>query len=267
MNSSKLSKDIKLSCLRMIYESNASHIGSALSIADILSVLYADIMQTFPENPNHPNRDRFILSKGHAASILYALLGELKYFEKAKLSNYGKNGDILMNHVSHKIPGVEFSTGSLGHGLSFGAGKALAAKKKGETWNTYVLMSDGELQEGSIWEALMFSAHHKLDNIVAIIDYNKLQSLKSINETLNIEPLKQKFASFGWHVLEVEGHDHKDLKKTFFEAKKVKNKPQIIIANTVKGKGVSFMENSIKWHYKTPNKRDYLKAIQEVKNA
>ena len=202
MKSVKLAKKARLHCIKMVYDARSPHIASALSIIDILAVLYENILNIFPSEPENPNRDRFILSKGHACVGVYAVLAECGFFDREMLATYGRDGSILMNHISHKVPGVEYSTGSLGHGLPFGVGKAFAAKKEGADWKTYVLMSDGEMQEGSNWEALMFAAHHKLDNIVAIIDYNNLQSLTTVDETLSIQPLNKKLNSFGWHVMD-----------------------------------------------------------------
>ena len=267
MNSIELGKKSRLHCLKMVYESQAAHIASALSIIDILSVLYKNVLNVFPSEPENPNRDRFILSKGHACVGVYAVLAECGFFDKELLTTYSKNGSILMNHISHKVNGVEFSTGSLGHGLPFSVGKAVAAKKKKQDWKIYVLMSDGELQEGSNWEALMFAAHHELDNLVAIIDYNNLQSLTTVDDTLNIQPLNTKLDSFGWHVIEVDGHSHDAIIKCFENAKQVKNKPTVIIAKTTKGKGVSYMENKVEWHYKSPTEEEFHNAISEIENA
>jgi transketolase len=169
-----------------------------------------------------------------------------------------------MNHISHKVTGVEFSTGSLGHGLSFGVGKALSAKKRCQNWRTFVLMSDGELGEGSNWEAFMFAAHHQLDNLVAIIDYNKLQSLTTVDKTLRIEPLADKLAAFGWQVREVDGHDHEHLSKNLKAAPWVRNQPSVLICHTTKGKGVSFMENSVEWHYRSPSQQQLEAALAEI---
>jgi len=267
VSSTELAKKARLHCVNMVFKAKASHIASALSIIDILSVLYQEILNIFPSEPKNVSRDRFILSKGHACVGIYAVLYELGFINYEMLETYGEDDSILMNHISHKVDGVEFSTGSLGHGLSFGVGKAFTAKKRNETWNTFVLMSDGEMQEGSNWEALMFGAHHKLDNLIAIIDYNNLQSLTTVDNTLNIQPLDEKLKSFGWHVIEVDGHDYNDLVNCFKEALLVKNKPTVIIANTIKGKGVSFMENKVEWHYKSPSKKELERAISDIKNA
>ena len=195
----------------MVTRARASHIGSALSITDIVAVLYGRILRVDPSAPDHPERDRFILSKGHACVAVYAALAETGFFNSALLETYGTDGSALMAHISHKVPGAEFSTGALGHGLPFGTGKALAAKRQGQSWRTVVLTSDGEWGEGSNWEAALFAAHHGLDNLLCVIDYNKLQSLTTIEETLRLEPLHSKFEAFGWAVREVDGHDHEAL--------------------------------------------------------
>lgn len=249
----------------MVHKARASHIGSGLSIADILAVLYGEVLTYDSNNKNYIARDRFILSKGHACVPLYAVLAEVGFFPTDDLNTYGDNFSWLMNHVSHHVSGVEFSTGSLGHGLPVAAGKSLAAKNKNESWNTYVLLSDGEMDEGSNWEALMFAAHHKLSNLTSIIDYNKLQSLDSIQNTLGIEPLAEKLRAFGCFVIEIDGHDHQELKDTF----KIKTgeQPKVIIANTIKGKGVSFMEGRVEWHYKNPNDKELESALKEIEGV
>ena len=264
MNSKYLAKKARLNSINMVYNAKASHIGSALSIIDILAVLYSKILKVSPSN--NMNRDRFILSKGHACVGLYAVLAECQFFEKSVLNTYGNNNSILMNHISHKVPGVEFSTGSLGHGLPFGVGKAVSAKVSKKKWKTFVLLSDGEIQEGSNWEAFMFAAHHKLNNLIAIIDYNNLQSLTTVDETLSLQPLNKKLVSFGWNVITVDGHNHGELVQSFRKAITNTNAPTILIANTIKGKGVSFMENNVDWHYKSPNDKELKIAIKEIEN-
>ena len=262
INTEKLANAIRVHSLIMVHNARASHIGSGLSIADILAVLYGGVMNFNPKDEKCNFRDRFILSKGHACVPLYAALAEVGFFSKSALTTYGKNFSWLMNHASHKVSGVEFSTGSLGHGLPFAVGKSLAAKSKNEKWKTYVLLSDGEIDEGSNWEAFMFAAHHKLSNLVAIIDYNKLQSLGSTENTLGLEPLNDKFKSFGCHVIEVDGHDHIALKQSF--KKDSQGLPKVIIAHTLKGKGVSFMEGSVEWHYKNPYDHQLKLALEEL---
>ena len=257
-----LAKKVRISALRMVHQAKASHIGSALSIADILAVLYGNVMNFDSSNQNLNTRDRFILSKGHACVAVYAILAEMGFISTDDLETYGEDFSSLMNHISHKVNGVEFSTGSLGHGLSFGVGKALAAKNRNEKWRTFVVMSDGELDEGSNWEALMFASHNKLNNLTAIIDYNKLQSLDSISKTLGLEPLVDKLNAFGCMVCEIDGHNHQDILTTLNKASL--DKPLVIVAHTIKGKGVSFMENRVEWHYKNPNDEQLAIALREL---
>jgi transketolase len=258
----KLAKKIRESSLRMVSAARASHIGSALSIADVLAVLYGGVMRYDPSNDQYEERDRFILSKGHACVALYSALAHSGFFELDELDSYGKDFSWLMNHASHKVHGVEFSTGSLGHGLPFSVGKALAAKSQGSNWHVYVLLSDGEMDEGSNWEALMFASHHELSNLTAIIDYNKLQSLDTVQNTLVLEPLVQKLQSFGCFVVDVNGHDHVELSQAFSYSSK--GRPKVIVANTTKGKGVSFMENKVEWHYKNPSSEELICALKEL---
>ncbi|MGB1448864.1 MAG: transketolase [Flavobacteriaceae bacterium] len=268
MKSEDLAKKIRLETLKMIYASGSSHIGSAFSYIDILAVLYNEILNIDPKNPQDPNRDRFILSKGHACSSLYAALAVKGFFPINYLSSYGKNGSNLMNHVSHKVQGVEFSTGSLGHGLPFAVGKAKALKLKGIKSKIFVLIGDGELAEGSNFEAMLFASHHKLDNLILIIDNNNLQSLTTVKETLNIYPIGKKFEAFGWDYSEVDGHSFKALEKIFNKFISENNsKPKVLNTRTIKGKGISFMENSIAWHYKSPNKKELEEGLKQIENA
>ena len=249
----------------MTHNGNSSHVGSALSIVDILTVLYFKVLNHDPNQPDKRDRDRFILSKGHAGAAVYATLALSGYFSEKDLLLHYKNGSIFSGHISHKgIPGVEISTGSLGHGLGVGVGMALYAKKNKMRHQIFVLLSDGELDEGSNWEAFLFASHHKLNNITAIVDYNKLQSMKSVKETLNLEPLSEKFTSFGWNVETCNGHDHNKLITTLTSSK-LSEIPTIIICNTTKGYGVSFMENSVLWHYRSPQGEEYLQAKKELK--
>jgi len=260
-------KAIRISSLIMVHRAKASHIGSALSISDIVSVLYGRILTVDPKHPEMGSRDRFILSKGHACVAIYSALAEKGFFPKKGLDSYAKDHSNLMTHISHKVAGVEFSTGSLGHGLPFGTGKALAAKKMKQSWRTFVLMSDGELGEGSNWEAMMFAAHHQLDNLVAIVDYNKLQSLTTVDKTLRVEPLADKALAFGWAVREVDGHNHAELAELLGSAPWEPGKPSFLIAHTTKGKGVSFMENRVEWHYKSPSAEQLAQALEEIHHA
>lgn len=263
-DSETLARAIRRDALQMVHAASASHIGSALSIADILAVLYAHVLRLDPAEPRAADRDRFILSKGHACVAVYAALANTGVIPHDSLRTYGQDHSLLMNHVSHKVPGVEFSTGSLGHGLPFGVGKALSAKKRGYPWRTFVLLSDGELGEGSNWEALLFAAHHQLDNLVAIIDYNNLQSLTTVADTLGVEPLVDKFAAFGCIPRQVDGHDHRDLLGALQAVPWNPGRPSVLIAQTIKGKGVSFMENRVEWHYKTPRLEQLAQALAEV---
>ena len=264
--SKNLAQVIRRSSLQMVERAKASHIGSALSIADIVAVLYGQVLNIYPSDPQNSLRDRFILSKGHACVAVYSALAAKGFISEEELLTYGQDFSNLMNHISHKVDGVEFSTGSLGHGLPFGVGKALAANRLGKDWRTFVLLSDGELGEGSNWEAAMFAGHHKLNNLVAIIDYNNLQSLTTVEEALSIEPLADKWRSFGWNVIDVNGHDHNQLASAFKKDDSIK-KPTVVIAHTVKGKGVSFMENAVAWHYKSPSKEELQIALEEIDNA
>lgn len=261
----KISREIRIKILEMKFNSQTSHIGSALSCVDILTILYFKILKIDPKNAKSINRDRFILSKGHAASALYATLAKRDFFPEKDLENYCKNGTKLAGHSSRDcLPGVEVSTGSLGHGLPIGAGMALAGKKDGKKYRVFVLMSDGECDEGSNWEAALFASHHKIDNLVAIIDYNKLQAFGKTNEVLNLEPLKDKWTAFGWSVAEVNGHNFSEMEKALTRIPFESHKPSLLIAHTIKGKGVSFMEGKIEWHYKSSNEQEYNSAIKEL---
>jgi transketolase len=257
-------KEIRIKSIQMVHKAHASHIGSALSIADIVAVLYGSIMQYIPDDPMCTSRDRFILSKGHACVAVYSALALVGFFPVTDLETYGDDFSWLMNHISHKVPGVEFSTGALGHGLPFSAGKALAAKVKKKSWRVFTLLSDGEMDEGSNWEALMFAAHHKLSNLTIIIDYNKLQSLGTVSSTLGLEPLTAKLRAFGAHTIDVDGHNHLELKSAL--SYNSTNQPVIVIAHTIKGKGVEFMQNKVAWHYKTPNDSELSAAMTELES-
>jgi len=262
INSKIFAKKIRINSLKMVHKARASHIGSALSIADIVAVLYSEILKLNPSNVIDSSRNRFILSKGHACIAVYSALHEMGFISKQEILTYGEDFSWLMNHISHKVSGVEFSTGSLGHGLPVSVGKALAAKIHNKKWRVFVLLSDGEMDAGSNWEAFMFASHHELSNLTVIIDYNKLQSLDSVSNTLELEPLKEKLESFGCNVFQIDGHNHDSLK----EALKFRHskKPTVVIANTVKGKGVSFMEGEVKWHYKNPNDEEFKAGLLEL---
>ncbi len=241
---------------------NVGHIGSALSIADILSVLYSDVLLI--PSLDDPSRDRFILSKGHAALALYAVFFLKGWISKEQLNTYCADDSLLGVHPEHKLKGVEFSTGSLGMGLAFGVGSALAARMKNLDYRTFVLLSDAELNEGSVWESIMFAGQHKLSNLVAIIDLNGQQALGYTKDVLNLSPLKEKWQAFGWDVDEVDGHNHLMMQETFKNLKE--NKPHVIIAQTTFGKNVSFMENKIKWHYWPMSDGEYAQALSDIKD-
>jgi len=264
-DSKQLSNNIRKHAVTMTSLGGSSHIGSILSIADILAVLYGSVLKYKSDNPQWPGRDRFILSKGHAGAGVYAALAESGFLSKDKLSTHYQNGSDLSGHVSHKgIPGVEFSTGSLGHGLPVATGMALAAKINKNKHRVVVLMSDGECDEGSNWEAILFAAHHELNNLVAIIDRNKLQSIHSTEDTLSLEPFSDKWKSFGWEVVEIDGHNHEEIFNACNDIGTPKNKPLCVIANTTKGKNVSFMENNVLWHYRSPQGDEYKAAMLEL---
>ncbi|MBI2067983.1 MAG: transketolase [Deltaproteobacteria bacterium] len=265
LSSKELSKRIRLHALRMTSRGGSSHIASVLSMADLLAVLYGEILNLDPSNPQWADRDRFILSKGHGGAGVYAALAERGFFPVEQLKTHYQDGALLSGHVSHKgIPGVEVSTGSLGHGLSIGAGMAYAGKLDGRKHRVFVLLSDGECDEGSIWEAVLFASHHHLDNLVVVIDYNKIQSLASVSETLELEPFADKWKSFGWAVYEVEGHDHEKIRDHCLKIPFQTGRPSCLIAHTTKGKGVSFMENSVLWHYRTARNEEFEKALKEL---
>jgi transketolase len=255
---------IRAHTVQMVHRVNASHVGGGLSMADLLAVLYQDVLRVHPTGPQHPDRDRFILSKGHACAALYATLALKGFFPVEELQQFGRDGSRLMTHVSHKVPGVEFSTGSLGHGLGFACGKALAAKRQKKNWRVFAMLSDGELDEGSNWEAILFAPHHRLDNLVAVVDYNKIQSLGNVRDVLDLAPLAEKFRAFGWAVKEIDGHDHDAIHRALQTLPFEPDKPGCLIANTVKGKGVDFMENKLLWHYRTPNSEQVRLALEQL---
>ena len=251
--------------LEMTHLSRGSHIGAVFSVAEIIAVLYTGVLRVRPEEPQWPDRDRMILSKGHAGAAVYAALAERGFFPVEELSTHYGNGSRLSGHVSSKgVPGVEFSTGSLGHGLAVAAGIALGAKLDGSAWRTYAVLGDGECDEGEVWESALQAHQYKLDNLVAVIDHNRMQSLDFCENTLSLEPFAEKWRAFGWHAIEVNGHDSAALCRAFGEAADTKGVPTVIIAKTVKGKGVSFMENNILWHYRTPQGEEYEAALREL---
>ncbi|MBQ0105036.1 MAG: transketolase [Armatimonadetes bacterium] len=266
MTTEELAWKIRRHGIEMTHISHGSHIGAVLSVADIMAVLYNDILNVDPKNPKMENRDRFILSKGHAGASVYAALAEKGFFPVEELKTHYADGSRLSGHVSHKgVPGVEFSTGSLGHGLPVACGRAYAAKKDNKDYRMFVVMGDGECDEGSVWEAALFANHFKLDNLVAIIDHNKMQSLKLCEETLKLKPFADKWKAFGWNVIDIDGHNINELRKALSKESSVKDKPTVVIANTVKGKGISFMEMDILWHYRFPHEgEEYDNALKEL---
>ena len=260
-----LGRKIRVKVLNMLHVAQTSHAGSCLSVADLLSVLYGEILNVYPNYPDNPERDRFILSKGHAAAALYSVLSEVGFFSDELLDSFCRNGSKIAGHASHtSVPGIEFSTGSLGHGLAVGAGISLVAKRDHLKHRTFVLLSDGECDEGSIWEAAIFAAHHRLDNLVAIIDYNKIQSLGYVDEIASLEPFSKKWNSFGWATKEIDGHSIEEILNTFSSIPFEIDRPTCVIAHTIKGKGVSFMEDDLLWHYRSPDDQELKSALLEL---
>ena len=257
-----LSRELRKEILNISYRAKVGHVGSALSIIDILAVLYFRILKIDPKNPQLPGRDRFLLSKGHAAAALYTVLSRRGFFSKEELNTFCQNGTRLAVHPEDtSLPGIEYASGSLGHGLSFGTGLALGGKKEKNPFRVFVLMSDAECDEGSIWETAMFASHHRLDNLTAVIDYNQSQALGNVSEILSLEPFQEKWKSFGWQVEEINGHDLLALEGRLSRLPLQKDKPSVFIARTALGKGVSFMENKLDWHYLTMTEDQYQKAL------
>lgn len=260
-----ISKNVRKNIIEMLCESKSGHPGGSLSCADILTYLYYEKMNIDVNNPKWEQRDRFVLSKGHAAPALYSVLAEKGFFPKEELKTLRKTGGLLQGHPDSKhVPGVDVSTGSLGQGISNAVGMALGLKAQNNNARVYAVLGDGELQEGLVWEASMAAAHYKLDNLVAIVDFNGLQIDGKNEEVMGISPLDEKFRGFGFNVIECDGHDYEELDKAFKNAEETKGKPTVIIAKTVKGKGVSFMENQAGWHGQAPNKEQTEQAITEI---
>lgn len=254
---------VRMGIIEGVYHAKSGHPGGSLSIADVMTYLYS-FMNVDPKNPDMPERDRFVLSKGHTAPALYSTLAEKGFFPKEELQSLRHIGALLQGHPCIHIPGVDMSSGSLGQGISAAAGMALAAKHKGETYHVYTVLGDGELEEGQVWEAAMFAAHYGLDNLTAIIDNNGLQIDGKITDVCSPMPITDKFAAFGWHVITVNAHDFDDLERAFREAESITGQPVAIIQKSVKGKGVSFMENQVGWHGTAPNKEQYEQAMSEL---
>lgn len=252
MYSESLAWLIRRHGIEMTHLSGGGHIGAVLSVADIIAVLYADILHVNAQNPSWNERDRMILSKGHAGASIYAALAEKGFFPVEELKTHYADGSRLSGHVSHYVPGVDFSTGSLGHGLSVAAGMAYAAKKDMQQHKVYVVIGDGECNEGSVWEAALFACQFKLDNLIAIVDHNHMQSLDFCSKTLSIEPMDKKWEAFGWNVQSINGNNHDELHQAFADVSQ-NGKPSVIVANTIKGYGIPFMHNDILWHYRFPH--------------
>ena len=261
-----IANDIRIGIIEQVYSANSGHPGGSLSCADILAVLYFNQMNIDPENPNAKERDRFVLSKGHCTPALYATLARKGYFDKELLKGFRKVESNLQGHPDmKKIPGVDMSTGSLGQGLSAAVGMAIGSKIEHEGYRVYCLLGDGELEEGQVWEAAMSASKNKLDNLCAIVDYNTLQIDGNVEEVAGLIDIKEKFESFGFNVIEVNGHDIEALIYAFNSAKHQKGMPSVIIARTIKGKGVPFMEGKVEWHGKAPNQEQYEEAINGLK--
>jgi len=264
----ELAATIRRHALAMTHRAQASHIGSCLSIADVMAVLYSGVLRVDPLNPVWPERDRFLLSKGHAAAALYAALAERGFFPKHWLESYCDDGAPLSGHVTrHLVPGVDVSTGALGHGLSLACGMALAGKRDHRSYRVFVVLSDGECDEGAVWEAALFAPHHCLDNLVVIIDYNGWQSLGRVNEVLDLHPLAEKWRAFRWSVVEVDGHDSQALTDLLSRVPTEAGMPTAVIAHTVKGKGIAFMEDDLAWHYKSPNDDELIRGQEALDQA
>ncbi len=260
----RLAKEVRRLVLAMLHKRGASHIGSSFSAVDIMVALYFSAMDVSPHDISN-KKDRFILSKGHAAPALYAVLALRGFFPVSVLDTFCVNGGKLGVHPQvGAVPGVEVATGSLGHGLAIGEGMAIAMKADGKTGRVFALLGDGECDEGTVWEAAMSSAHLRLDNLVAIVDYNKIQAFGNVKEVLGLEPFADKWRSFGWDVREADGHSMKDIVEAVSNAPFTKGRPSVIIAHTIKGKGVSFMENQLMWHYKSPDKAQFEAAMKEL---
>jgi len=255
---------IRIDLLKMIYEAKTGHTGGSLSCTDILTVLYYSVMKIDPANPYWEERDRFILSKGHSVESYYCILADKGFFPKENLKTFCRFGSKLIGHPNNEIPGIEMNTGSLGHGLPIAVGMALASKMDKKSWRVFVLMGDGELTEGTVWEGAMAAANYNLDNLIAMIDRNKLQMSGNTEDVMRLEPLEEKWKSFGWEVITVDGNDIEKLGKALQSIPIVRNKPTVLMAYTTKGKGVSFIEDRADWHHKVPSSEQLQQAIKEL---
>jgi transketolase len=260
----QIASTLRAHALRMVHRANASHIGSCLSMADLMACLYWRCLRVDPAQPDWPERDRFILSKGHAAAMLYATLAERGFLPTTLLEQYCQEGCLLTGHANNAVPGVELSTGSLGHGLPVGCGLALAAKRDQLNYRTVVLASDGEMDEGSNWEAILFAPQHQLDNLLLIVDYNKIQSFGRVSEILELEPLADKFRAFRWSVRAIDGHNYAEIVDALSSFPFEPGRPSVLLAHTIKGKGVSFMEDRLLWHYRSPSAQQLAEALSEL---
>ena len=274
MNESKIvflkemAAKVRLGALECVYNANSGHPGGSLSVADLLTYLYFEKMNINPQNPSDPDRDRFVLSKGHTSPALYSVLANRGYFSTDLLKTFRREDSILQGHPDMKnIPGVDMSTGSLGLGISAACGMALSAKVSGKQYRVYTALGDGESEEGQVWEAAMFAAHYKLDNLIAFLDFNGLQIDGPIVDVINPTPFDEKFKAFGWNVVVIDGHDFSEIDDAVNACMSVKDKPSVIIMKTVKGKGVSFMENKVEWHGSAPNAEQYETAVADIKKA
>ena len=266
-NLSSIASDIRLKIVDSIYNAHSGHPGGSLSIVEIVTYLYFHRMNINPEDPDDSKRDRFVLSKGHCAPTLYAALAIKGFFSEDELNYLRKIKHMLQGHPDKKhIPGIDMSSGSLGQGISAACGMALASKKNGIDYDVYCVLGDGELQEGQVWEAAMFAAHHKLNNLCAFVDYNNLQISGSISDVMSLGDIGQKFKSFGWEVLVINGHDYYQIDKAWEAFSNNATQPTVIVCNTVKGKGVSFMENNFYWHGNPPNEIEHKNAMEELCN-
>lgn len=259
-----LARRLRAHAVRMTHRARASHVGSCLSMADILAVLYGAVLRVDPARPDWPQRDRLVVSKGHAAAIVYAALAERGFLPPDELETYSADGARLAGHVTMTVPGVELSTGSLGHGLPVSAGMALAAQRAGEEWRSFCIVSDGELDEGSNWEAVQFAQHFRLAGLTCIVDHNKIQSFGTVAEVSDLHPLADKFRAFNWGVHELDGHDHDALAAALGGPPPLAGRPTAIIAHTIKGKGVSFMEGQLAWHYRSVDAGQLAAALAEI---
>ncbi len=261
----QLAAKIRRHSVEMTHTAKASHVGSSLSMVELLAVLYARVLRIDPDRPDWSERDRFILSKGHGCAAYYAVLAETGFFPLEWLDTFYQNGSKLAGHATHtNVPGIEISTGSLGHGLSVATGMALAAKRDHKPWRVFCLLSDGEHDEGSTWEPILFAPQHRLDNLIVIVDHNKIQSLGTVKEVMDLAPFADKWRAFGWAVHEIDGHNLEEIEAVLAHLPFEPGKPSCVIAHTIKGKGVSFMEDKLLWHYRTPQGEEYAAALAEL---